>query len=231
MDRVGMRERLGPQAPTPFYRKLLSQLLTRKPEPVGARLPIDHLQVTSFVKEHVVQHESANGERGPFPTWDSTKLLGHLPHAKRSRQAYARGKSTQGNFAPAAIDIAVQASPPTLVVEMNRAKPSPQFTRQPAKDYAHVLLADMMDPVRARGRHSELDALKHVHGFDLRESSVTCLTTRHLTAEGSRLYKIAPSHLRLARGTSSFLRRNIRPRFMKKTAGVAAVASGIMKSI
>jgi hypothetical protein len=44
-----MLERLRPQALRPFYRELLRQLLSGVPEPIGASLLIDSLQVTEFV--------------------------------------------------------------------------------------------------------------------------------------------------------------------------------------
>jgi hypothetical protein len=161
VDRVGMGERHRPQALTPFYRELLRQLLARVPEPVGASLAVDELQVAEFVKEHVIEHKSANGERRPFPPWDCTKLFRRLAHSKRSRQAHARGQSTECDFTPASIDVTVQAGTPAAVVEMHRAKSRPQLRRQTAKDNTHILLADVMDSVSTGDRYSELNAMKH----------------------------------------------------------------------
>jgi hypothetical protein len=162
MHRVGMLKRLRPQLLTPFFCKLLRQLLTRKPEPVGASLPIDQLQVAEFVKEYVIKHESTNGEPRPFSPCDSTKLLGLLAQPKRSRQAHTRGKSTESNFAPATIDVTEHPGTSTAVIEMDRAKPGPQLQGQSAKDNADVLRADMMDANSGGGGDSEFDAIKHL---------------------------------------------------------------------
>jgi hypothetical protein len=127
-------------------------------------LSTDKLQMPKFMKKHLVEKKAAYRYRRPFPAWNSTKLLRSMAPAKVLRQAHARRKCAQSNFAPTTVDITEQTGTSTAVVEVDGAKPTVQIERQTAKDDAHVFLADMVDTVSAGGRHCEFDVSKHYCG-------------------------------------------------------------------
>jgi hypothetical protein len=72
---------------------------------------VDGLQVSQFVEEHVIEHESADGKRGPLMTSSCSELLRSLTFYEESRQTQARRQSTQGDFPASTVDITEKPGP------------------------------------------------------------------------------------------------------------------------
>jgi hypothetical protein len=111
--------------------------------------------MAKLVKEYLIKQEAADGEYWPFVAAQRAELLRSLAHAQVLGQSHARRQSTEGNFSPAAIDIAKKPFARTSVIEMDATKAMPDFNWQTAEDNAHVLLVHMVDAVTTRRRHRE----------------------------------------------------------------------------
>jgi transcriptional regulator with XRE-family HTH domain len=160
VDRIRVIEGLRPESVAPLYCELLRQPLPRELEARRAG-GVDELQVSQFVKEHVVEQKPTDGQSGPFSARLRTELLGRLSHAQDLRQSHPRRQGTQSNFPPPAVDVAEQTPASATVVEVNGPEPPPQLKRQPTQNDAHVFLADVMDAISPGGGHGEFDPRHH----------------------------------------------------------------------
>jgi len=67
------------RTPGPFF--------SRKPEADRTRVSIDQLQVSKFMKEDIIENESADSYYRPFPAPHCPELLGRLTLSESLRQA------------------------------------------------------------------------------------------------------------------------------------------------
>jgi hypothetical protein len=107
------------------------------------------LQVPQLVKENVVQQESPDRQRWPFPAWLRTKLLGRLAHAEGFRQTHPGRQGAQGYLPATTGHIAKRPRASAPIIEVDSPKPTPQAERQTAQDSAHILLVDVVEAVGA----------------------------------------------------------------------------------
>jgi hypothetical protein len=106
MDRIEMRERPRPQIVTPPHRELLGQSFVCKLEAYRTGVSIDKLQMPKFMKEHVIEYESPDGQYGPFLPWSRPELFGRLTVPEGLCQAHARRQGAQGDLPASPIYIA-----------------------------------------------------------------------------------------------------------------------------
>jgi hypothetical protein len=83
-------ERLFPEPIATLDRKGLSQFFIRKSEAGRARVLVDWLQVPEFVKENIIEHESADRQHRPLMIWLGSKLCGCLTLHQCLPQTHAR---------------------------------------------------------------------------------------------------------------------------------------------
>jgi hypothetical protein len=108
--------------------------------------------MSEFVKEYVIQHESADGEHRPLLTSFGSKSLRRLALHEEPGQADAGRQSTQGNVPAPLIHITEPSSARGPIVEMDCAKALPEFHWKTTKDNSNVFLADMVNSITARNR-------------------------------------------------------------------------------
>src|SRR5262245_15052836 len=102
-----------------------------KLEPIRlSRFAVDHLQMSQFMKEHIVKHQPTDRKLWPLSASNSAKIFRHLPVIGTGfGKSDAWRQRTQGEFASATIYIAESTPAPTLIVEMNCPKAMKKFDR------------------------------------------------------------------------------------------------------
>src|SRR5262249_18162089 len=144
---------------------------------------VDNLQMPQFVKQHVVQHETPNGENWPLNTTNSAEHLWSLSTTQCFCQTEVCRHGTQAQFSSAAIDIAENAML-AAIVEMNVPEPRLNIGWQALKNGGDFVFTDVVAAMvtvveRVRG---EGDC--HCKGFvmDLIEAGTTPAESARLIA-------------------------------------------------
>jgi hypothetical protein len=142
--------------------------------------------VPEFVKENVVEHESADRQHRPLMTWLGSKLCGRLTIHQYLPQTQARRQGTQSDLTTPTIDVAENACAATAIIEVNCTQALPKFWGETAQHDAYVFGVDVVESISAGYRLRKLDLWRQ----DLRPYS----TTRGLSSivDKSPLHSLTP---------------------------------------
>ena len=145
-----MIKRLRPQRAAPMLGEILSKRLARELAAQSFRLLVDDLEMSQLVEEHVIEHETTDGERRPLSPTHRAELPGRLAAPQESGKADARRQSAQSDLLVAGCRISKPPAPPGPVIEANTAQPFPHPPRQPLKDDLNIRFSHKVPPIRAR---------------------------------------------------------------------------------
>jgi hypothetical protein len=127
MNRVWMREWLGPKPLAPLKSEFLGKFFAREFKPNRTAFLVDALQVSEFVEEDVVEQESPDGKGRPFLTTPGAKLLARLAFYESCAQAHSRRQSAECDLPAPAVHIAQKPRATRPIVEIDGAEPIPEF--------------------------------------------------------------------------------------------------------